>query len=230
MPPVLGSGVGVADPFEVLGGQQWHGVFAVADGEQGHLGAVEELLDDHRATGLRVRQGRLAVGGDDNPLAGGQTVVLDHVRRPEPVERGLGLLGGGADPGGRRRHPGRLHHLLGEGLGALQPGGLGRRPEARETGGAQGASDPGDEWGLGPDDHQVGGDPVRQGDHGVGIADIDVVAGAEPGQARVAGRDVEGAIGRKGPAERVLAPTGADQENSGHAVNSNGPLRIGWGP
>ena len=85
---------------------------AVAQEEERHLGAGEELLDEHRAEGqVRVGVGerRVAVVGDDHALAGGEAVGLDDVRGAEVVERGLELgAGGGAHARGRwarPRHP-----------------------------------------------------------------------------------------------------------------------------
>ena len=77
--------------------------------------------------------GDLAVGGHHDPLAGGETVVLDHVRRPELVQRGGHLLGGLAQPRGRGRHPGGGHHVLGEGLAALELGGGRRTGRSRRS-------------------------------------------------------------------------------------------------
>ncbi len=67
--------------------------------------------------------GLVAVVGDHDPLAGGEPVVLDHVRRPELVERRGGLLRGACRPGRQRRgHAGGGHDVLGERLGALEAG------------------------------------------------------------------------------------------------------------
>ena len=70
--------------------------------------------------------------GDHNAFAGRERVILNHVRRPERLERFLGLgwrsghsrLGGRDAPGG--------HDLLGEGFGPLNPCRGRVRPEGRD--------------------------------------------------------------------------------------------------
>ena len=93
----VGALVAVERALEVLGGLERDDGLAVGDGEEGDLGAVEELLDDHAVAGERVLAGRGEVVGDDDALAGGEAVVLDDVRRAEGVEGLVDLLGGGAD-------------------------------------------------------------------------------------------------------------------------------------
>ena len=144
-------------------------VSTVGDAEQRDLGAVEVLLDDHPSASGGVGEGDVTVVGDDDALARSQPVVLDDVGRAERVERGGGLLGGVADvrrPGG---YAGLGHHVLGEGLAALELGGGLRRAEAVDAGVAYGVGDPGDQRRLGPDDDQVG-TPGRgeRGDRGAG--------------------------------------------------------------
>ena len=92
-------------------------------------------------TAAVLGQARLARGpappsrsfGDDDALARGEPVVLDDVGRTQRVEGVGDLVEGGADAGQRGRHVGRCHDLLGEGLAALEPGGLGRRPEDQRS-------------------------------------------------------------------------------------------------
>ena len=107
------------------------------------------------------------VGGDHDALAGGQSVVLDHPgmltgRGSEPIERGIefgrivnGLAACRANTRGR-------HHILRKGLGALDAGGVLRRAEAGDTGGAHRIGDSPHQWDLRTDHHQIGGQPPRQ--------------------------------------------------------------------
>ena len=124
----IGSGVAVPDTLEVLGRQQRHHGLAVDNAEQRHLRPVEKRLQQHRVAGLEqtrgVSAGDVAVRGDHDALARGQSVVLHHPgriagRQSESIQCSIqtrwtvdDLAGGGAHPGGR-------HHVLGEGFGPL---------------------------------------------------------------------------------------------------------------
>ncbi len=171
MPPVLGPGVPVADPLEVLRGKQGDHDVAVDDAEQRYLRPVEERLQQHRMAGVEKAGGvharGVAVGAHDDALACGQPVVLDHPRRvacgrAEPVERGVemggvvdDLTGGGADPRG-------VHDVLGEGLRPLDAGRVLRRAEARDPRRPHRVGDAEHQRHLGSDHDQVGADPLRQ--------------------------------------------------------------------
>ena len=93
---------------------------------------------------------------DDDALAGGQAVVLDDVGRGEPGQRGVEVGRVVDGHGGGGGHAGGGHDVLGEALGALDPGGRRARPEAGDPGGPHRVGDPGDQRHLGPDHHQVG--------------------------------------------------------------------------
>lgn len=138
-----------------------------------------------------MRRGGLQVVRDDDALAGGQTVVLDDVRRTEGVE-GLGdLLGGGADVGAAGRHAGRGHHVLGERLGALQLGGLLRGAEHRDARLAHGVGDPRDQGRLRAHDDQLGAELDGQRGHGLAVEGVDLVQLGDLGDAGVAGGAVQ---------------------------------------
>ena len=92
MPPVLGPSSPSSARLKSCAGTSGHHVDAVGQDEQRDLGAVEVLLDDDPAAGLgqargRVRERLVAVVGDDDALARGEPVVLDHVGGAERVER-----------------------------------------------------------------------------------------------------------------------------------------------
>ena len=211
----VGAAAAVEDALEVLGRQQRPPDGAVADDEEGELRAVEELLDDHPLAPRRVGEGLVAVVGDDDALAGGQGVVLDDVRRPEGVEGGCRLVRRRAGARARGRHPCRRHDLLGEGLGALEPGGRARRSEARDARVADRVRDPSDERRLGAHHDEVGADRGREGRDGRAVHRVDVVEGGHDADARVAGCGVH--LGHRGvtrqrEGEGVLTPSGADDE------------------
>ena len=139
MPPVLGPVSPSPTRLKSWAGCSGTTVVAVGEAEQRHLGAVEELLD-HAPPAARRRRAPGPASRSEvttTPLPAGQAVVLDDVRRAEGVERGGHLVGVVADVRHRGRHAGRGHDLLGEGLAALEPGGLaptGRSSRCRAPG------------------------------------------------------------------------------------------------
>ena len=91
------AGVAVAEALVVLRGRERQHVGAVGEQEQRDLLAVEELLDEHRAL-LQVvggvREGGVAVFGDEHALARGEAVGLHDVGSAELVERAADLVEG----------------------------------------------------------------------------------------------------------------------------------------
>ena len=157
----------------------------------------------------------LAVVGHHDPLAGGQPVVLHDVRRPERVERGRGLVGGLAQPGGRGRDAGGGHHVLGERLGALEPGGLAGRPEAGDAARHDVVGHARDQRCLGADHDEVDAEPLGEGGHGGAGHRVHVVQRGDRGHARVAGGGVhlgDAGVEGQGTGQGVLAAAGADDE------------------
>jgi hypothetical protein len=125
----------------------------------------------------------------------------------------------------RGGHAGRLHDLLGERLGALQPGGGGRWAEGGDAGRADAVGQAVDQRRLGADDDEV--DALGAGDGQRLAVDDPGVAG----DARVAGRGQQlGVLGGAAQRahERVLAAAGADDEDL-HGVGTEScrgaPLR-----
>ena len=166
-----------------------------------------------------MRQGGGTIGGDDDPLAGRQAVVLDDIRRTVGVEGGSDLIRCRAHAGIGGRHPGGSHHVLGEGLGSLQLSGCCGRTEAIDACLPDGVSHPRHQGRLSSHDHQISLDPPGQRDNGCGVGGIDGVQGSDPGQSRIPGGGVQldGGIGDEGAAQGVLTPTRAEEQNSGHA-------------
>ena len=167
-----------------------------------------------------------AVVGDDDALAACEPVLLDDVRGPQGVDGVGDLLDRRADVGQARGDVGGGHDLLGERLAALQPSGLRRGPEAGDPCSADGVGDAGDEGRLGPDDDEVHAQTGREVDDAVGVADTagERLAAGDRLDAGVArGRDdgVDGGVEGEGADERVLAGSGADDENL-HATNLGG--------
>lgn len=228
--------VAVAQTLVVLRGGERPDVVPVAEEEQRHFFAVEELLD-HDVSVLqpvgRVVERGLTVLGHQDALAGGQSVGLDDVGGAEVVEcrRGFVHRAGVHRASGRDARFG--HDPLGERLGALELRGGLARTEDRDAAGAQRVGDTGDERGLGPDDDQV--DVVLERvlrDEGavrrVERHRLDV--GGDAGVARRGRDDVtatfrgRGVLRQEGRDDRVLAGTGTEDEDS-HAITLPSPTR-----
>ena len=149
--------------------------------------------------------------GDDHALARGELVVLDDVRRLQPVEdcRHLGRRVGYPVAGGRNAGGG--HDLLGERLASLERGGRGARAEDLEAGRPKVVGDAGDQRSLRSDDDEVGGDLGSRVDRGDQRQD-----GGDRGDARVAWRAEQrgdrGVAGQR-QAQRVLAPAATDDKD-----------------
>jgi hypothetical protein len=157
----------------------------------------------------------VTVAGDHDPLAGGEGVVLDDVRRAQLVERRRHLLGRGADPRRRRRHAGRRHHVLRERLRPLELRGRTRRSEARHPCLGERVSDPGHQRRLGSDHDQVGADLPGERRDGCAVHRVHGVQRGERPDPGIAGRGVHLGhlrVARQTQGERVLAATGADHE------------------
>ena len=192
----VGAGVAVGQALEVLGGRQRTDGGAVAHAEHGGLRAVEVVLDDDGAVllgqaGQAVVHGGGAVGGDDDALAGGQAVLLDHVRRAESVQRGGQLGLGGAHGGLGGGHARGRHDLLGEGLGALQAGRPDAGAEHGDAGIAHGVGDPRHEGGLRAHDDEVGAHLGDQLDDLRRAGRVDGKVGGHRGGPRIARGDDE---------------------------------------
>ena len=181
---------------------------AVAEGKQGDLLALEQLLDHDRAaergSSLHARVDLLGGAADEDALARGEAVGLDDTR------------GGGNRERCRRPDAGRGHHLLGEALRALDAGRLGPGPEDGDAVVAQLVGDAGDERALRPDHDEVGVEGRRKAEEAVTVVGTNRMALAERGDAGVAGGGVE--VGQRGarrqaPGERVLAGARADKKH-----------------
>ena len=74
---------------------------------------------------------------DDDALAGGETIGLDHDRRALRADIGLGGIRIAEALIGRGRNVVGLAEILGEALGAFEPGGGLARPERLDAGGSE---------------------------------------------------------------------------------------------
>ena len=214
-PARVGSLVTVEDPLEVLGGLKRVDGGAIGDREQRDLRPVEVLLDQHPLAPRRVRQGGRPVGGDHDPLARREAVVLHHVGGAIGVQGRDDFGCGGTYARSCGRHAGRRHDVLRERLGALEPGRLGGRAEAGDAALGHGVGHAGDEWRLRADHDQVDRELLGERCHVGTVHGIHVVQGGDRGHARVAGGRVHLGHARvegQGPGERVLAAAGADDE------------------
>jgi hypothetical protein len=150
-------------------------------------------------------------------LPAASPVVLDDVGRAEPGERGVQVRRVVDHHGSRVGHAGCVHHVLGEALGALDPGRLGARAEAGDAGPADRVGHAQHQRYLGPDHHQVG-PPVhgQRGDRGR-VEQVDPALLGRAGRAGVARRAGQGrdlGIGGQGEDDGVLTGTGADHEDA----------------
>ncbi len=137
----VGAGVAFADALVILGGGDFDGVGAVAEGEEGELFAGEELFEDD--LGLLSAEERAAehlcgclfgfeVGvADDDAFAGGEARGFDDDGDGEAAELFADLFEGGAEGVGGGGDVVALHELFGEGLAGLElSGGLGGAEDA----------------------------------------------------------------------------------------------------
>ena len=120
----------------------------------------------------------------------------------------------------RRGDVSPAHYFLGIGLGGLDAGGAGCGPEAGEAQRRQVVDEPGRERGFGPDHCEI--DLVlahRRRDAPV-VAHRNGKVRADQGRAGIAGRTVNGRRASEEPAEGVLAPAAADDQNPHRLVAS----------
>src|SRR5260370_18726144 len=106
--------------------------------------------------------------------------------------------------------------ILGEALRAFEPGCRPRRPECRYTCCRERVDDAGDERRLRPDDDEIDGIRLAEGEDGGVIGNVEADIRRERCGARIAGRDEQlrqpWALGER-PSERMLAPTGTEEED-----------------
>lgn len=134
---------------------------------------------------------------------------------PEAVERVVEFGRAVHDLAVRGAHACRGHHVLGERLGPLDPGGGGRRAEAGDASGAHRVGDPEHKRHLGTDHHEVGVHLGGQRDHVFGggrvhRADLRVL-----GDPHVAGGGEQRAhrgIPAQGQDEGMFTGSGTDDE------------------
>ena len=161
------------------------------------------------------RRARLAlVLRDHDALAGREPVGLDH--RGVAGDRRHPLVDGPHHAVGAGRDAGRLHDLLREGLGALQPRRGRERAEAAHALRGERVRQARDERRLRPHDDEVDGRVARRAGQGGRVVSGRLEHVGVAADARVAGRAQD--LGRLRGAqqradERVLAPARADDED-----------------
>ena len=169
-----------------------------------------------------VRTGRIAVGGHHDALARGEAVVLDHprritCRRPEAVEcrvQSRRVVDDLASGGGHSR---RIHHVLGEGLGAFDARGVLRRSEAGDARGPHRVGDTEHQWHFGADDDEVGRELLGQFYHLFAGGDVDVVLLGDRRRPCVSGRHgdrVDLGVSTEREQQRMFTGTGSDYEDA----------------
>ena len=157
MPPVLGPSSPSSARLKSCAGWSGRTVTPSVMAKRETSGPSRNSSMTTRSQASACCAGRGEVLGDDDALAGRESVVLDDVRGAEGVEGLVHLLGGRADVAAGGGDPGR------------RPSRPWRRPwsppaarpprRGRSTGmpaRAHGVGDPGDERGLRADDDQVG--------------------------------------------------------------------------
>ena len=180
--------------------------------DDGGARIAEGAIAQHRSH----RAGRLRAGGADHgALAGGESRRLHHQRLGVAVDvrqRGGEILEGAARG---RRDARRGHDVLGEGLRRLELRRRGARPEDRATLGSEAIRQPAGERDLGPDHGEVDAMHVGGVGQAVEVVGGDGEVGGELGGAGIArGAEEVGVrvFAAEGPAERVLPPAAADDQ------------------
>ena len=147
MPPVFGPGVAVAEPLEVLRRQQRHARSCrrvIANSETSGPSRYSSITTRSHAAACASASSRSSV--TTTPLPAASPSSLTTYGGPNASSAAAASLGGACRPGPSRSGTlGGGHHLLGERLGALEPGGLRGRAEAGDARGAYGVGDPGDQ-------------------------------------------------------------------------------------
>jgi len=205
-------------PLEVSCRAERHGLRPVTDRKQRYLPPFEQLLDHERpAERCRLEQRVVdLLGGpaDEDALAGGEPVGLDHARGARDRQRRCGRDADG------------VQHLLGEALRPFDPCGGGTRAEDGDAGVPQLVRDARDKRCFRPDDGEVGRECDREPEQPVAVVGAHGVTVPEPGNARIAGRCVQfrqrRAL-RQSPRERMLARARADEEHP-HGASLLGPF------
>ena len=212
----VGALVAVADPLEVLRGLQRHDASSpsVSTNRDTSGPSRYSSITTRRSQAARRAPARRAVVGDHDALAGGEAVVLDHVRRrrtrPAPRPPPSAVVQSA------RAAVGTPAAAITSLANALEPSSWRprRRAEAGDARGPDRVGHPGDQRRLGPDHHQVGAEPPRPGSHPRRPAGRPRASVGDRADARVARGGVDGghpgSAARRGPG-RARAP-GADDE------------------
>ena len=222
------ASVTLAHALVVLRANQGDRLTATDHREEGRLLAVEEILhDDLGARGAKRRVHHHVVDGvksgldihrDDDALARGESVRFDDDGRSLLLDVLLGRLGVGKALVLCGGDVVLLEEVLEETLGALEPGSVLGRAEARDVSSDEGIGDAVDEGRLGTDHDEADIVVLAEFDDSgvVGVLDVHDLNVVLDDDAGVAGRAEElatsGAL-LEAPAQGVLAPAAADDED-----------------
>ena len=182
----------VEDALVILRGTDRQRAFAVADEERGDLGSGEALLDHqtiaggpeatlaHRCGDRRLR--RRSILGDDDALAGSQSVGLQHEREAERArahhrQRFVEGVGGMKT---RRRHAVTCHERLGEGLARFERRRGARGTEQQTPARGEAVGDANAQRQLGADDREVDAFADGEREQRVRVGEIGVDRSARP--------------------------------------------------
>jgi len=216
----------------ILGWFERQDRLAVTKGDEADLLAGQKLFDDHARAGgpdQRAREHRVEsfdrfalVLDDDDALAGGESVGLDHQWIDEFVQCAPGL-GGIAGCGKSSRGDAVAHHkLFGEDLAALQLGGSAGRAEDAESRSLESIDNAVNQGRFGTDNREIDGKALRKveipnGGIGCWLHDLRHLRAA-----RIAWSDEDFRYRRaesKAPADGVFTPAAADDHDF-HAIIS----------
>ena len=217
--------VAVIGALVVLGASHEQHIRPVHQRKQRCLRSGDPFFDKKGRTGIaepavqHLRGGVLGLGGgigDDDALAGGQPVGLDHAGPAAGGDGGAGAADVGADREARLMNAEAGAGLARKCFGAFQLRRCRAWSESRKAGGLQPVDEAGDKRGFRPDHHKVRTFGLGKGEQPVQII------GRHPGTASqrrhgVAPRGDNQTFGQgrsgNGPCQRMFASAAANQEN-----------------
>ena len=217
------------------------GLRPVDQGEERGLRSGDPLFDQHCAASPAESAakhfgggvtGLIGIVGDDNALAGGETVGLDDAGTARRADGRVGAIKVTADGETGLRDPMARADLACE---RLRPFKLRRRrcrPEGGVAGLRQPVDKPGDKWRFRSDDNKVRTNLVGKRKQPVNILGTNIDAAAKRCH-RGASRGDDKFLGKRRagyrPGQRVLAAAAADKENFHKMVLPSGAGRSGAG-
>ena len=227
MPPVFGPFIAVEDALVILCGDQRQDRLAVAECEEARLFAVQKLLEHDLGTRRRRRRahhhvvdGGIGLGQtrcDHHALAGGEPIGLHDQGCAEFAREFLRRIRFVEALTARGRDPRRIADVFHEGFRAFElRAASASGPNDGDAGRRQAVDQARDQRRLGPDHDEIDLRSRGRRDDAVEVFAADRDAFGDLGDAPIAGRALETVAERGGgnfPAQRMLAPAAADDQN-----------------